>query len=276
VREYLGSMQIQSSLSHVDYSSYTDIKENENNDFQTTPNGNTEIIHIPTNLGDEETKPLESSETSDFGKNYTSDSINYNRFFYDPKVQGSIFYTYYERPTDIIPNKSSSKLNITGEVLLSNIIPNQIGNISGNIGNINLSEKGNIYDASSSQPYIANFLDVQYHDSAEDIAAQTDIYNPIMEKRTILDDNGYEVEILVAKTQGKFTYYEPGTYKYGASSWVPKYEEGVLLSNMTNKNIYSNTNNIDETVYPWEMTTNDKISKIKVQNENYNDAYKTR
>ena len=73
-------------------------------------------------------------------------------------------------------------------------------------------------------------LDIQYHDSPEKIAKDEGInletttlrvYDPIAKKI---------VTIKRPAIQNSATYYEPGKYKYGASTYIPDYTESVLLS----------------------------------------------
>lgn len=73
-------------------------------------------------------------------------------------------------------------------------------------------------------------LDIEYHDSAEKIAKDTGygldvgvvwLYDPIQKKK---------IAVSRPAIQNSATYYEPGTYKYGASTYVPTYNESVLLS----------------------------------------------
>ena len=75
-----------------------------------------------------------------------------------------------------------------------------------------------------------NNLDIEYHDSAEKIAKDTGygldvgvvwLYDPIEKKK---------VAVARPAIQNSATYYEPGTYTYGASKYVPNYTESVLLS----------------------------------------------
>jgi hypothetical protein len=73
-------------------------------------------------------------------------------------------------------------------------------------------------------------LNIQYHDPPEKIAKDEGInletttlrvYDPIAKKI---------VTITRPAIQNSPTYYEPGKYKYGASAYVPDYNESVLLS----------------------------------------------
>jgi hypothetical protein len=82
-------------------------------------------------------------------------------------------------------------------------------------------------------------LDIEYHDSAEKIAKDTGyglevgvvwLYDPIEKKK---------VAVARPAIQNSATYYEPGTYTYGGSIYVPDYTESVLLSTT---NHYMKTN----------------------------------
>jgi hypothetical protein len=73
-------------------------------------------------------------------------------------------------------------------------------------------------------------LDTKFHDSIEDIKAQSNAYIPILNKVKVTNNEGEEVEINIPRNLGGFTYYEPGAYKYSSASYVPDYEDGVYLS----------------------------------------------
>jgi hypothetical protein len=77
-------------------------------------------------------------------------------------------------------------------------------------------------------------LDIEYHDSPEKIAKDTGyglevgvvwLYDPIQKKK---------IAFARPAIQNSATYYEPGTYKHGASTYVPDYSESVLLSTTNN------------------------------------------
>ena len=79
-----------------------------------------------------------------------------------------------------------------------------------------------------------NNLDIEYHDSAEKIAKDTGygldvgvvwLYDPIQKKK---------IAVARPAIQNSATYYEPGTYKYGGSKYVPNYTESILLSGTNN------------------------------------------
>jgi hypothetical protein len=73
-------------------------------------------------------------------------------------------------------------------------------------------------------------LDVKFHDNIEDIIEQTNAYVPPKEKIIVKDKKGKALEVNISNTLGGFTYYKPGTYKYGGTSYVPSYEDSIILS----------------------------------------------
>jgi hypothetical protein len=82
--------------------------------------------------------------------------------------------------------------------------------------------------------YNADNLDVEYHDKAEEIGEQKDEFGLSTSMTWVIDPSGNKVAIPYTGVQGNVTYYEPGTYTYGASTYVPSYEDSVYLSKTTN------------------------------------------
>jgi hypothetical protein len=78
--------------------------------------------------------------------------------------------------------------------------------------------------------YSSNNYDVIYHDTAEDIQAQDSVSKIQPDNIVIIDATGNKKTISRNKTQGSITYNDPASYKYGLSSYVPSYEESILLS----------------------------------------------
>lgn len=81
--------------------------------------------------------------------------------------------------------------------------------------------------------YNSDNLDVEYHD---DISAtgSNNIYNTQMGKAQVYDVKGNLVDVISNEVQGSIVYYQPGSYKYGATTYVPYYEDSVFLSRSTN------------------------------------------
>jgi len=77
---------------------------------------------------------------------------------------------------------------------------------------------------------IARGLDTLFHDTIEDIKQQSNAYFPQTDTVTVKDICGNKIKIDTPKYGAGFTYYKPGLYKYSADSYVPDYEDSVLLS----------------------------------------------
>jgi len=79
-----------------------------------------------------------------------------------------------------------------------------------------------------------NFNNVQYHDDINEIQSKQEEKYGLTNKDVIVKDNtGNTVILRYPDVQGTVTYYEPGTYTFGASSYVPNYEDSIYLSRTT-------------------------------------------
>lgn len=79
-----------------------------------------------------------------------------------------------------------------------------------------------------------NFVvDTQYHDSSEKIAEESD--NKDLQDGTVYvaGKDGKLVALPRSNVQGTITYYQPNSYRFGASTYVPTYEDSVYLSRTT-------------------------------------------
>jgi len=77
---------------------------------------------------------------------------------------------------------------------------------------------------------MTNSYDTIFHDSIEDIQEQSNAYIPAIQKINVTDNSGNSIKIEIPKILANSTYYNPGTYKYSASSYVPSYEDSIYLS----------------------------------------------
>jgi len=78
------------------------------------------------------------------------------------------------------------------------------------------------------------FNDVQYHDDINTIKSEEDAkYGLSSNSVRVKDQNGNTIIMTVPEIQGSITYYQPGSYRFGASSYVPNYEDSVYLSKTT-------------------------------------------
>lgn len=109
-----------------------------------------------------------------------------------------------------------------------------------------VKKKENVTDdpAINSNKYNSNNYDLLYHDSEETIKYQSGLYGSSIGTTMVLDSCGNKILIPYSEVQGYPIYYTPGTYKYGASKYVPSYEDSIYLSNSMKKNKQSLNSNI--------------------------------
>jgi hypothetical protein len=82
--------------------------------------------------------------------------------------------------------------------------------------------------------YDIPFTDVQYHDDINTIMSKEDAqYGLTSRTITVKDTSGNTFILKVPEIQGSILYYEPGSYRFGASSYVPSYEDSIFLSKTT-------------------------------------------
>jgi hypothetical protein len=75
----------------------------------------------------------------------------------------------------------------------------------------------------------ATDLDIQYHETPGQIGEKADT-SSITRIATVIDKSGNKVILPSIQAQESVTYYQPGTFIYGSSSYVPTYEDSVYLS----------------------------------------------
>lgn len=83
--------------------------------------------------------------------------------------------------------------------------------------------------ASSNYRDVSNNYDVQFHDSVDVIKAQNEI---ILGEVRVKDQNGNIIILPRPTSQSTVTYYKPGEYPFGASNYVPNYEDSVYLGSV--------------------------------------------
>ena len=77
---------------------------------------------------------------------------------------------------------------------------------------------------------IGNNYDVEFHGNVQTLQDQNDMYNSQFGSMTVLDQCGNLITIPRSSVQGDITYFQPSSFKYGISTYVPKYEDSVYLS----------------------------------------------
>ena len=85
---------------------------------------------------------------------------------------------------------------------------------------------------------IEDNYDVQFHDDAETIKKQNDLK---MGEVTVKDQNGNMIVLPKAEAQGSVTFYQPGEFPFGASTYVPNYEDSIYLSSVGYRTMLGNT-----------------------------------
>jgi hypothetical protein len=88
-------------------------------------------------------------------------------------------------------------------------------------------------DSKSPEHYSPSNISTMYHDTVDNILAQNDAYGLSSGTAYVFDKDGNKIALESNNIQGDVTYYTPGAYKYGASSYVPNYEDSVYLSRTT-------------------------------------------
>jgi hypothetical protein len=74
--------------------------------------------------------------------------------------------------------------------------------------------------------YNTDNYNMQYHNSPQDVAQPDSNFGIVMAR----DKNGNMVFLTDAVSMAPPIYYEPGSYLYGPKSYVPNYEDAILLS----------------------------------------------
>jgi len=100
-----------------------------------------------------------------------------------------------------------------------------------------IKDKDNTYgnsvtysSTSENTKYNAGNYEVSYHDSVESIKRQSGVYGTDFGTTIVVDSSGNKILIPYNEVQGHSIYYQPGTYKYGASTYIPTYEDSVYFN----------------------------------------------
>jgi hypothetical protein len=78
-----------------------------------------------------------------------------------------------------------------------------------------------------------NNYDVQYHATPEELKQQNDFYDTAFNEVRVKDKSGKIISLPFAPGQTPPTYYQPGSFPFGSSTYIPKYEDSVYLSRTT-------------------------------------------
>ena len=101
----------------------------------------------------------------------------------------------------------------------------------GYVGNPSLiSQTGNFDYTTTNYRGIADNYDINYHTPAEDFMKDPAVSDVSFSTMTIYDKQGNKVTIPYNSVQGTVMYYEPGSFPFGGSTYIPKYEDSVYMS----------------------------------------------
>jgi hypothetical protein len=123
-----------------------------------------------------------------------------------------------------------AKENIKDQKILS-IYQNQIDELT---KEINKNYNDNIV---SNSKYDSNNFNMTYH--ATNVTNQTDVDSAGVGKMWVKDKTGRLISVPYNDVKNTTVYYQAGSYPFGPSSYVPKYEESVYLSKLTNESTTS-------------------------------------
>jgi hypothetical protein len=107
--------------------------------------------------------------------------------------------------------------------------------------NKNMSTTDFNYTTSNYRDISSNF-DVEFHDNAASIIEKNKMYDLGYDQIRVKDQNGNIVILPKTNSQGSITYYSPGEFTFGASKYVPNYEDSVYLSSIGYRTKFGNTN----------------------------------
>jgi hypothetical protein len=142
-------------------------------------------------------------------------------------------YGYYDGNGNFITlSPSSGPINISSSIS-SSVIPNANEQFY-------RSSISNTVFLNNTSGYDPNNYNVEYHDNLTDISAQSGLYNATFQQLDISANDGSSITLPYLAAQALPTYYRPGSFIYGAATYVPNYEDSVYLSKSTGLSTVSN------------------------------------
>ena len=112
----------------------------------------------------------------------------------------------------------------------------------GKILNTNLDLKIKDFNyINSNYKDISNNYGIQFHNDIDEIKKQNDMYDLSFGEVRVKDQNGNIIILPRIDSEGSITYYQPGEFRFGASTYIPNYEDSVYLSRVTNRTMFGNT-----------------------------------
>jgi hypothetical protein len=139
---------------------------------------------------------------------------------------------------------------------------------------------GSIPVDSSDNPlykYNTDNYNVEYHDSADVWKGKTETMDLSFGNVWVVGASGNKVNIPYSSLRNFTTYNNPGTFTYGASSYVPSYEDSVYLSRSTglptvsaydNKSIIPNKYDKQDIYLISKLLQQDRNSALETEEQN--------
>ena len=90
------------------------------------------------------------------------------------------------------------------------------------------------FDLSNTKYNASNFNDVEYHTDPTKGVDMSDNNSAGPGKMWVLDKDKKLAAVPYSDAATKTLYYEPGSFRFGSSNYIPNYEETVYLSKLTN------------------------------------------
>lgn len=202
---------------------------------------------LPPNM-----KPKLSSIDADGVFRYLDGYINENEYYAqsfpipnDPNINPDNPPTPMNHPPigTYFNDKGGISVLPYGKIANTNPSGSKYGNTNG-IGysdnpDLILNSKGG--ETYNNVSYQSDNLDIQYHDTADNILKQNDIFTDASYGAiTVRDRNGNLIVLPRQNLQGDITFLTPGSFKYQSNNYVPNYEDSVFLSRATYLHTYSN------------------------------------
>jgi hypothetical protein len=164
-----------------------------------------------------------------YGVGYVSDT-QYYKNIYRPintpeKIPKEVYY--------LDPAKTQVSFLQYGEI-------QDMSNGYGKIVNAGLNMKDFNYINSKYKDISGNY-NIMFHNDVEEIKKQNDMYDLSFGEVRVKDQNGNILILPRVESQERITYYQPGEFRFGASTYIPNYEDSVYLSRVTNRTMFGNS-----------------------------------
>jgi hypothetical protein len=99
--------------------------------------------------------------------------------------------------------------------------------------NLIMTKTGQTSISQKSYRDVLDNYNVQYHATPEELKQQNDFYDTTFNEVRVKDKSGKIISLPFAPGQTPPTYYQPGSFPFGSSTYIPKYEDSVYLSRTT-------------------------------------------